>query len=648
MNKRRRTETASSEEGPEKRPRLDIFGEVESKYNNIVNTNEDPFSLALRLYGFPSLVSMQPTEIKPRYKELQSEYIVIMKEMVDNDVPTSDEIVCREAWKQLHAIIETIRVCKEVLEASFKIHRIRSGKRGYNHPDITTTMLEPMTYDPINYHNAQPYQRCLMELLTCMRNQQVRRLDEDLYKEVYTKDGEPTYAWAKYTTIERFVRKNCSKDTDFTRFHTLYNEKNSIATAISQLTKIEDDDVPKVEQHRQMFSFNNGVYFARHNRFYEYPDVPRGFKDTGTSDKMVSAKFFAVDFNPEWVDYPDPMKIDTSAFESLLKYQELDYDTLFWVYALIGKLLYQLHDPDLSEDWQVVLFLYGSGGTGKSTIMNLIQHIYEDNKVHVFGETTEERFGLQTAYEKWIWMVAEMKRGFKMAQGQYQSITAGEKTEIAVKHGAPKNIVWEVPGIIAGNESVPYKDTSGQVARRHVIVQMWRTVIEQDSTLRDQMKQEIAALICKFNRCYRLAVQRHGHQGLWDKGVLPQYFWDQRSKFQADSNPLIGFLESSQVAFGKEYYTQSIDLVGQYMQYVKLNKLKECEWKEEYYAGPFEKYGIKIKRGILDLELDPVLGYQEIGPNSNTANPRCKATDPCIGVGIRGFPGGPPAVGAAQ
>ena len=70
--------------------------------------------------------------------------------------------------------------------------------------------------------------------------------------------------------------------------------------------------------------------------------------------------------------------IDTTAFcttdmNNVFAYQELDSETMNCIYALLGRLFYDIGRHD---DWQLLLIIKGVAGSGKSSIIELFSSLF--------------------------------------------------------------------------------------------------------------------------------------------------------------------------------------------------------------------------------------------------------------------------------
>src|SRR5690606_20911626 len=154
--------------------------------------------------------------------------------------------------------------------------------------------------------------------------------------------------------------------------------------------------------------------------------------------------FIDQQFSNSWTEYlnqyeqePVFLNIPTPTMEQILNHQRFSEDVKLWVYIMIGRMLFDVGERD---DWQVLLFIRGIAGTGKSTIGRVLKRFYADEDVGQLSNNCEALFGLQTLYNKYMWICYEAKENFRLDQGMLQSMISGEPMSIARKHMEALNI----------------------------------------------------------------------------------------------------------------------------------------------------------------------------------------------------------------
>lgn len=63
--------------------------------------------------------------------------------------------------------------------------------------------------------------------------------------------------------------------------------------------------------------------------------------------------------------------------------------------AFLGRLMFPIGSRD---KWQLVPCFFGSAGSGKSLIIDVVSEFFSSDMVHSISNITEERFGLEHAW----------------------------------------------------------------------------------------------------------------------------------------------------------------------------------------------------------------------------------------------------------
>ena len=79
----------------------------------------------------------------------------------------------------------------------------------------------------------------------------------------------------------------------------------------------------------------------------------------------MTAKYFDYEYDAKY-ETMDWREIPTPEFDTILKYQKLDKGTMEWLYAMGGRLTFDVKEAD---GWDVVFYVKGLARTGKSTIV---------------------------------------------------------------------------------------------------------------------------------------------------------------------------------------------------------------------------------------------------------------------------------------
>jgi hypothetical protein len=241
---------------------------------------------------------------------------------------------------------------------------------------------------------------------------------------------------------------------------------------------------------------------------------------------------------------------DTPLFDQVLFTQGYDMATASLIYCHIGRLMYEVGEHD---GWQVVLFVVGKGGTGKSVICRVARHMYPKQLVANISNNGEVKFGLSGVADKWLWICPEVKKNFCLDQAEFQSMVSGEELVLNVKHKTACTITWTAPGLLCGNEVFDYEDSQESLFRRIVAAYFDRMVDKRliRTKLFEEMIEgptaEFGRLLRKCNVAYRRTVEQVGDRDIWEpglvqEGIVPATLHEFRTKFRAEIDSVVAFL----------------------------------------------------------------------------------------------------------
>jgi hypothetical protein len=323
---------------------------------------------------------------------------------------------------------------------------------------------------------------------------------------------------------------------------------------------------------RHIFSFRNGIYFATNDTFIPYGE---------NMPVCTSSKYFDLEFdNSE----------ETPHFDQIFKNQNISQDVLEWLYVFTGRLIYEIDECD---GWQVILFVQGQAGTGKSTyLMNVCKELYDDEDTGVMSNNIQKTFGLSDMLNKLIYIAPEIKRDFSIEQGEFQSIISGDKVNINIKHKQSVKIEWKIPGVMAGNESPDFIDNAGSIQRRMVTIRFTEKIKNGDLMLGKKIKKEMAQIIKKCNRMYLEKAAMYGRENIWN--CLPSYFVHTQQELAKSTNALIHFLLSESIQFDTDAYIPERIFVQLFNDHCRNNNYTKQRFNPDFYMGPFAQYNITV------------------------------------------------------
>lgn len=374
-------------------------------------------------------------------------------------------------------------------------------------------------------------QRLILYLLDVCQERRYRKFKDSVYRPIII-DGYNTHAFERVSTIEDFVYHESEKESNFEAFLTLTHTKSVGSHVIQQLEKSRDYQLPWLNICRTSFSFNDCVYDAEADAFFGYE------RGDHVGQDVVTANFF--DQGALWLEELG-INIPTPNIDHVFMSQGFTGEELGWFYRFAGRMLY---DVNTHDGWQVVPFLIGIAGSGKSTVTDkLIGSIYQKTSTGILNNNIEKQFGVSAIADSLVYVGPELKRDFQLDQATFQSMVSGESVVVAEKFKTAFSKTFTAPGWLAGNELPNWTDNSGSIRRRLILFRFATLIREVDHALGARMRAELPAFIVKANRLYRAAAAVHGNRNVWD--VLPSSFAEERDRTMAASSLIDSFATSS-------------------------------------------------------------------------------------------------------
>jgi hypothetical protein len=246
------------------------------------------------------------------------------------------------------------------------------------------------------------------------------------------------------------------------------------------------------------------------------------------------------------------------------------------------------------DSWQVIPFLKGIAGSGKSTLITKVfKKFYESEDVRTLSNNVERKFGLSSIYDGFMFIAPEVKGDLCLEQAEFQSLVSGEDISIACKYEKAKSVEWKTPGILGGNEVPNWKDNSGSVLRRMLPWNFSKKVQEADPHLDEKLDKEIPAILLKCIRAYLDFAQKYSDQDIWN--VVPAYFKTIQTQVAMVTNSLQNFLASEKVIYGKDLFCPQSVFVEHFNTHCTLNNLGKFKFNPDFCAGPFSSRDLELR-----------------------------------------------------
>ncbi len=128
--------------------------------------------------------------------------------------------------------------------------------------------------------------------------------------------------------------------------------------------------------------------------------------------------------------------------DSILDHQKVPEDARRVLLAMIGATLFDIgellpnpFDPDqlMLNKLEVILFVWGRAGTGKSTILNMISAMYNDDAdlVGLLENQSDESFGLDKIKHAFVVIAQDIDSKFNLSPTQLTGMTSGQSSSVS-------------------------------------------------------------------------------------------------------------------------------------------------------------------------------------------------------------------------
>lgn len=502
--------------------------------------------------------------------------------------------VTLENSKRFSKVFEAMHIMYELITTEHRIKAINIGKC----LDIPEELsLFRFSFQDFSKHN--PYQSLIIVMLTECLKQKLRRYGTDCYHQIYTPTGSPTHAWEKRCSIKTFIHQCAPKEVRSDVWLHMTSTPTIVKSVVDYLVECNDLEFIPVVPNRHVFAFNNGIYIAwdkSHDAdtwgvFHPYDTQP-------VSCDVVAAKYFRQDFKiDEYESYADWYDVPTPDFQTIMDSQGWSPEVCRVWYAMLGRCLYDVGNID---EWQIMPFVKGVAGSGKSTMGSVLRHLYAASDVGIMSSNIEKKFGLSQFCNKFAFICFEVKENFGLDQAEMQSLISGEEISMAVKNKDAVVVKWTAPGLLFGNESGGWIDASGSISRRMLMFECNKTVNRIDPKLGRKIGESIAPILYKCNMAYRQLVHDASHTpgSLWNHlETLTPYFKDAQKKMAKNISPLKAFIEEYDGYVRKPTaYIPFDEFWKKHNEFLVSRNQKKISVKEDYWEATFEQLGFIVTR----------------------------------------------------
>jgi hypothetical protein len=460
-----------------------------------------------------------------------------------------------------------------------------------------------------------------------------RRGVDRLYEEVIMPNRQRTYTYEPLKkTVEELVYDIFKREGSVGgSMWSALTRGGTVSDMVKYLDKCFDTDLPDLNAVETLMAFDDGMYCMRTDTFAEWDDVEEVFREdleNGTAYRYFAGVRMGPVYNRDADDDEDAMETDVAGafwkkpddldtmFDDpgpdhdervrrplyeidlgpLLKVcrdQEFTDRTIFLLLASIGRLMFPARSIDHGQWWPVFL---GVGGSGKSTVMDLIKEVVHAVDIFNVSADSEERFGRERIVSSRFVMIPDL-RGDRMGMSSefFLAAAAGDAVTIPVKYGTPIAVPsFDKQGIIASNQ-LPKSwldDASGAMARRMLVFPFKRAISPRDPSLRKRMLDHHLA---HFIRAISLAYLMLPKDIEPNDTPLTDEMATARMSLLRSSNSLIDYLSSTSVSKGVGLTFHMDEMEEEWRKHVREQRPGDrTQWTMEYAEHALRMCGLEL------------------------------------------------------
>ena len=207
----------------------------------------------------------------------------------------------------------------------------------------------------------------------------------------------------------------------------------------------------------------------------------------------------------------------TPQFDKIYDSQKFCSHDKFMLWGQKGRTLYTVHEFDT---FQLTFIIVGYGGTGKSTLMTVMQKFWPAHLRGVLSSNIEQKFGMSQVLQKGrvrAIFCNEVSEDLQLVQEEWQTSCSGEEGSYAVKHESPWTGVCKACHFWVGNGFPKHwKNNNNQVSRRLCGVLMDTPIQPRDGNVLEEIDKIMGTVQRKMVLAYFDMLEQHARRLVLD------------------------------------------------------------------------------------------------------------------------------------
>jgi phage/plasmid-associated DNA primase len=493
----------------------------------------------------------------------------------EDPLPPVDAEAERVVLRRLYAIRHATSCAYHMLVCLLGVRYGAGGSAGESHTSLTRFPYLATVYPPFQTESATSSETLNPNaiLIEAVQIEAIRRgfrrCGTMCYAEIMVLNENKikvgTHAWVACQTIKSFVQECLSQTRNAQYWQLQVQSPGRLNYIVNYFEDVATGPWRIMKPNPRFISFLNGVYDL-------VEDVLMPFDDDRLDESVCAMNFIEQELSPRLFPADRSLRsadIAAPKFESIIAFQVPSPDVIQFVLAMLGRLLHPVNQYD---EWQVMMYILGVAGCGKSSILHIVERIFPPDQVGIISSSGEPRWMIGSLHDKLVWMCPETKRDFCLSNNNLQSMISGDMIEFEKKGKDPVHAKLRAQGIMVGNE-IPagWIDASGALTRRIILLDFRNFVPEANrktNLVRDILKEELGNIIVRITRAYHELREKVGDDSIWKH--VPPYFLETKRKFSARTRPFEQFInDCQQIERSDSDFIAETDLIDTWHKYAK-------------------------------------------------------------------------------
>ena len=455
----------------------------------------------------------------------------------------SKTAIAMDYQRKFNRMYETLYNARNMLCYAMRGENLRDSKKCNASPD----KYDLFRFQAFNTSDLNSFETLLIYIQRRAAEKGYRKMGDTLYEEhkvhcVDEKTGEKkeygTYSWRPVATIRTFIMRECNPRSNFEMWRNMHDKNNIDKVAKHLAENCEDEQIPDLKRDRAITAWRNGLWFAEYAAFYPYT---RG----RLPPQVCACQFIDQEFDN--TDYGDDFMNIPCVIKKILGDQSFTTEEQSFILGVaFGRLIFE---PGKYDKWEIIPFLWGLAGTGKSSCIDACMKLFHKQDVSAVSASFEKQFGLQNLYNKLMWVAHDVRKNFPMDAADLQTMTSQDDMSVAIKFGNAVSLKWLVSAIIAGNE-IPraWIDALGNLKRRILLID-FPNKVGRDNQIKVDLENQRSLFYRLVTYAYHYWQRKCGAKNIWD--YAPERFLKAQNLISHHENPIEMFLDSTDIEITK-------------------------------------------------------------------------------------------------